>query len=153
ELVYQIGLDLVAGAGVVSHGNRSSWTDFDFRMDDVLRPIAFGCGDITGQAEVREGGKRDVVRASNAGFEHAAAPHRNTIALTDVVNGNGFAKPADPADLDIDDAAGAQFDGFLGVADGADGFVETNGCLQKPLQLCVLKNVIVPSRRLQYQKA
>src|SRR5579864_2914398 len=88
----------------------------------------------------------------NAGFEHAAAPHGNAVALANVVNGDGFAESAQAPDFDIDNAAGAQLDGSFGIAGLANRFVEANRGFQLALQLRMLKDVVIPERLLDHEQ-
>ena len=59
------------------------------RHDDVALPIALARRDVAGQHEIRQRGERDVVRAADARFEHAAAPDRDAVRLGDIVHALG----------------------------------------------------------------
>jgi hypothetical protein len=54
--------------------------------------------------------------------------------------------------LDVDDAAGAQLDGLLGVVRGADAFVQADGGLELGLQLGVVDDVVVAERLLDHHQ-
>src|SRR5262245_10262131 len=99
-------IELVAEAGLIADFDGAPRSGFDGWLNDVLLPIAFARGDVAGEYEIGEGGERDVVRASDAGFEHAAAPNGNTRSLRDVVNTLGFGKSAHTAQFDVYDATG-----------------------------------------------
>src|ERR1700730_880604 len=97
--------DSIAGSRLVANRNHSLWRHSHFRVDDVFFPVAFGSRDVSGQAEILECGKRDVVSTSNAGFKHAAAPDRNLLAVADIMNLSCFRKSSDAADFDVNDTA------------------------------------------------
>src|ERR1043166_8148905 len=61
------------------HADGSLRGNRHFRLDDVFMPVAPAGGHVAWQNKIRQSGKRDVVRAPDSGFEHAAAPHRNAI--------------------------------------------------------------------------
>ena len=128
--------------GVVSTGG----------LDDVALPVALAGRDIAGQHEIRQRGERDVVRAPDAGFQHAAAPHRDAGGLRDIVHALGLAESAHAAQLDVDDAAGAQADGLLGVVRGADALVQADGRLELGLQRGVVDDVVVRQRLLDHHQ-
>src|SRR5262249_18715763 len=108
-------IELVAEAGLIADFEGAPRSGFDGWLNDVLLPIALAGGDVTGKNEIGEGGERDVVRASDAGFEHAAAPHRDARGLRHVMHTLGFGKATHAAQFDINDAAGPQTDGLLGM--------------------------------------
>src|SRR5580700_7512802 len=119
QLLDEIFFNAIAGSRLVADRNHSFRRYLNFRIDDVFLPVAFGGGDGSGQAEVLQRGKRDVVGAADAGFEHATAPDWDLLGVADVVDFHGFAETADPADFDVDDAACAGLDGN-GRGAGAD---------------------------------
>src|SRR5437763_9900325 len=90
--------------------------------------------------------------APYAGLEHAAAPDRDIVVLADIVDFFSFAEAAYPANLDINDAAGAGFDGGCGVAGMAYRLIQANRGLQFALQPCVIIDVVVPQRLLDHQQ-
>ena len=49
----------------------------NLRLDDVLSPVAAGCGDVAGKREVGKRRQGDIVRATDAGLQHSAAPDRD----------------------------------------------------------------------------
>src|SRR5207245_73749 len=138
---------LVTDTGTRGHANGSLRRDGHFGIDDVFGPIALAGGDITGKREVRQGGEGDVMRAADAGFEHAAAPHRNAVIAAEVVDAPRRGESAHTAQLHIDDAAGAQRNGRLRVLFGMDAFIETDRRLELALQFRVAPD-IVPAERL-----
>src|SRR5260370_10923108 len=107
---------------------------------------------IAWEGEPRQRGKRDVVRASDACFEHSAAPHGNVRLPRRVVDGNRFRQPAYAANFDVDDPASAQFDRRLRITTVADGFIQTNGGLDLLLQRGVVVKVVPPERLLDHQQ-
>ena len=60
--------------------------DFDGRRDDVAGPITLAGRNVAGQHESGERRERNVMRAADAGFEHASAPHRNAVGVGEIVN-------------------------------------------------------------------
>ena len=74
-------------------------------------PVALAGGNVAGQREIRQRGKRNVVRAADARLEHAAAPHRHVVLLAEIVNALCHFEAADAAQLDIDNFARAQSHG------------------------------------------
>ncbi len=80
----------VADAGRGGNFYRALRRDFHFRLDDVFGPVAAAGGDVAGQSEIRQRGHGDVVRATDAGFEHAAAPDRDGFLLAEIVDAAGW---------------------------------------------------------------
>ena len=148
----EIVIELVAEAGLVANRDGAVRRGFHRGLDDVALPVALAGRDIAGQHEIRQRGERDVVRAADARFQHAAAPHRNAGGLRDIVHALRFGEAAHAAQLDIDDAAGAQSDRLLGVMRGADAFVQADGRLQLRLQLGVIDDVVVRQRLLDHHQ-
>src|ERR1700731_4737940 len=62
----------VADAGSGGNANGSLPRNFNFWLNDVGLPIASAGRHITWQRKIWKRGDGDVVRAANAGFEHAA---------------------------------------------------------------------------------
>ncbi len=75
-------------ANTRAHRERESCLAGDryFGLNDIFDPVAAAGGDVPGQREIFQRGKRDVVRPADAGLEHAAAPDRNLPRLAEVVN-------------------------------------------------------------------
>ena len=92
------------------------------------------------------------MRASHARFEHAAAPDGNAVRLSQVVNAQGFAKPADATELDVDDAAGLQPDRLFGVMHGANAFVEADGRVELRLQRRMIDDLVMRQRLLDHHE-
>ena len=84
------------------------------------------------------------MRAADAGFEHASAPHRNAISLCCVVDGDSLAESANAADFDVDDAAGAVLNRSLRIASAANGFIETDCGLKLLLEVGVKVEIVIP---------
>src|SRR5207244_3333940 len=89
-----IMIDFVTEAYAIGDLDRSVRRDLDTRRNGVALPIAFARRDIAREDEVRQGRKRDVVGAADAGFEHASAPDGNAVGLGQVMNTDRLAKSA-----------------------------------------------------------
>src|SRR5260370_20930282 len=101
-------LDAIKARGIANswrggHTDGAFWRDLDFRLDDVFGPIAAARGDVSGQREIRQRGHGDVVRAADAGFEHATAPDRGGFRLAEMVDAARGGGAADACDCAIDD--------------------------------------------------
>src|ERR1044071_483118 len=123
-------IERVSESGLVADGDGATRRGLDRRLNDVALPVAFAGGNVAGQHEVRQRRHRDIVRATDAGFEHAAAPHRNAGRLRYVVHLLRLGEAADAPQLDIDDAARPHANRLLRVVRRADALVETDGRLQ-----------------------
>src|ERR1035438_6425243 len=130
----EIEIELVAETGSVAQRNGAVGRSFHLGRDDVLFPVALTGRDVAGEHEVGQAGEGDIVGAPDAGLEHAAAPDRNAGGLRDIVDAFGLAESGDAAELDVDDAAGVQLDGLLGVTRGANALVEADGGLELGLE-------------------
>src|SRR5580693_7981960 len=141
-------------ADAQSGGNfyRAFCGDFHFRLDYIFGPVAAAGGDVAGQREIRQRGHGDVVRAADAGFQHASAPDRNGFLLAKIVDAAGCGVSADAAQLHIDDFAGADFDGGAGVLDVMDAFVEADRSFELALQRGVRIDVVVAQRLLDHDQ-
>src|SRR5271168_5099182 len=126
--------------------------DFYFRLDDVFGPIAAAGGNIAGQREIRQRGHGDVVRAADAGFQHAAAPDGNGFLPAEIVNAAGWGVAADAAQFYIDDLAGADFDGGAGMLNIVNAFVKADGRIELALQRGVGVNVVVAQGLLDHDQ-
>src|SRR5579885_11736 len=91
--------------------------------------------------------KSDVVGAADAGFQHAAAPHRYSVALTKIVNALCDGVTANASHFDVDNATSAEFDSGKRLLFRVNALVQTDGGLQALLQLNVAVE-IVPAERL-----
>src|SRR3990172_11916478 len=98
---------LVPDPGPGRHADRALLGNSHFGLDDILGPVAAAGRYVAGQREIGQRRKRDVMRAADAGFQHAAAPHRNALVAAEIMNAPRRAVAAHAAQLDIDDAAGA----------------------------------------------
>src|SRR5207302_11080203 len=104
------------------------------------------------QGEIFKRGKRDIVAAADAGFQHATAPHWNAVFPGHVVHGNGLTEAAHAPDLDIDDAAGGQLDCSLSVAGVVNGLIQADAGLDLLLKLRVKVKIIMPERLLNHEQ-
>src|SRR2546430_7616000 len=73
--------------------------------------------------------------AAEAGSQHPAAPHWNSMLLAKIVNAPRHRVPADAAELDVDDLAGAQLDGGPRLLFRVDALVQADRRVQPFLQL------------------
>src|SRR5271170_5460922 len=126
--------------------------DFHFRLDDVFGPIAAAGGKVAGLREIRQRGHSDVMRAADAGFQHASAPHGDGFLLAEIVDAAGGSVAADAAELHIDNFAGADFDGGAGVLDIVDALVQANGSFELALQRGVGIDVVVAQRLFDHDQ-
>src|SRR5262249_21222458 len=108
--------------------------------------------DVARQNEVRERGQCDIVRASDAGFQHTATPDGNARGLSDIVNSLRFPETRDAAQLDIDDAARAQTNGLLGMVRGADAFIEADRGFQLRLKRGVVDDLVMRKRLFDHHQ-
>src|SRR5438128_12437938 len=92
------------------------------------------------------------VSAANAGFEHASTPHRQVMALAEIVNLLGLAKSSHAADFDIHDPASSGFDGSGTIAGVTNGFIEADRSVQFTLKPCVVIDVIIPERLFDHEQ-
>src|ERR1019366_3304899 len=152
DAAHEIEIDGVAEAGFVAQRYGAVRRGFDGGLDDVPLPVALAGGDIAGEHEGGQAGERDVVGAPDAGLQHAAAPDRDAGGLGDIVHAFSLAESGDAAELDVDDAAGAQLDGLLGVARGANALVEADGGLELRLERGVIDDVVVIQRLLDHHQ-
>src|SRR5271156_4765866 len=150
-------LDALHARGVADSrrgGNfyRASRRDFHFRLDDVFGPVAAAGGYVARKREIRQRGHGDVVRAADAGFQHASAPDGDSFLLAEIMNAAGCGVAAEAAELHIDYFAGADFDGGAGVLDVVNTFVETDGSFELALQRGVGVDVVVAQGLLDHDQ-
>src|SRR5690242_17159659 len=143
---------LVANSGRGRHANGSVRRHFHFGIDDIFGPIATAGGNVAGQRKILERRHGNVVRAADAGFEHAAAPDVNGILLAKIVNAASGSVSADAAEFDIDDFAGADFNGGARVLDIVNAFVEANWSFDLALKSGVGKDVVPAERLLDHDE-
>src|SRR5437870_2472715 len=98
----EVKVNGVAEARFVAKRNGPVRRGFHFGSDDVALPISLAGRYIAGHNEIGQRRERDVMRAPNAGFEHAAAPDGDAGGLRDVMNALGFREAAHAAELDVD---------------------------------------------------
>src|SRR5580658_5628603 len=97
------------------HANRPLRRHRHFRLDDVFIPITPARRHIARQSKIREGRKRNIVRAPDSRFEHSPTPYRHSILLAQVMYPPRHGMPANASHLDIDNLAGTQSDCRLRV--------------------------------------
>src|SRR4029078_12525012 len=90
--------------------------------------------------------------AADSAFQHSATPHRDSAVLAKVVQSDGLTEPTHSSHLDIDDAAGAKFDGSLRLPRIVKGFIQADRAFQFPLQLGMMPDVVFPQRLLDHQE-
>src|SRR6266568_883878 len=128
-------------AGTRGYANRT------LRIDDVFLPVAFAGSDIAREGEIGKRREGDIVRAADAGFEHAAAPDGDAVTLAEIVDAPRHGVTADTAKLDVDDLAGAQFDGGTRLLFRMNALIQTNWGVEFLLKFDVAVEV-VPAERL-----
>src|SRR6266699_709625 len=69
------------------HLDRSITGDAYFRNDHVSREVTRTGRDITGKRESWKAGERNIVRTTDARFQHPAAPHRHAFRIAQIMNG------------------------------------------------------------------
>ena len=109
-------------------------------------------GNVAGKGEIWQRGHGDVVRAADAGFQHASAPDGNGFLLAEIVDAAGSGVTSDAAQFHIDDVAGANFDGGASVLDIVNALVEADGCFELALQRGVGVDVVVAQRLLDHDQ-
>ena len=123
-----------------------------FGRDDVFVPVTGAGADVARQRETGQRGHGDVVGTADAGFQHASAPHRDGVFAAEIVNAAGLQVAADASEFDVDDLAGAERDGGLGLLVGVDALVEADGRLQSFLDLHVAEQVVPAERLLDHHQ-
>src|SRR5438876_6063750 len=93
------------------------------------------------------------MRATDARLEHAAAPYRNSVVATDIVNSARFLVASDPPEFDVDDPAGADLDGFARVVRRVDRLIEADRRLDLLLKFGMIDHVFVMQRLLEHHHA
>jgi hypothetical protein len=78
----------------------------------------------------------------NAGLQHAAAPDRNGVIETVLLDFLRFTAAGNAAQFDVNDLARSQLNRSLSIAQAMNAFVQADGCLQLPLQLRMLVDLI-----------
>src|SRR5208337_3573356 len=109
-------------AGRIGHGNRTPNSQ-DRRSDDIVAIVPVRARDITGQREAWQAGDGYVRGTSDAKLVHPAAPDRDASCVTVVMNPLRLEQAAQPADLDVNDPAGAQVKRLAGVFGRVDALV------------------------------
>src|SRR5712664_2278177 len=147
----EVTADMIAESWCGGDRNRAAGRDFDGRIDEVFLPIAFAGGNVAGQSVAGQGRDGDVVSATDAAFEHPAAPDWNAARQAERVDLPSAGVAADAAELDVNDARGAEVESSLRITGVANGFVEANRGLQLFLELGMVEDVIPPERLLHHQ--
>ena len=130
DLPYILVVQFVAESGLVTDHDGAARRSLDRRLNDVPLPITLAGRYVPGQHEIRQGCERNIVRPADPRFKHSAAPYGDSRRLRHIVHAPRLRESTDPSELDIDDAAGAQFDRLLGVVRRADAFVKADGRFQ-----------------------
>src|SRR5437016_9859546 len=60
--------------------------NLDFRDNHIPRKVTRTGRDITGKRESGKAGERNIVRTTDARFQHPAAPHRHTFRIANIMN-------------------------------------------------------------------
>ena len=105
--------------GAVRHRNRAVGGDLDRRLDEIGIEVALAGRDVAGQREIRQRRQMDVGARP---MPDSSMPPCHTGMPCDgaeVVEPDRFGEPADPARLDVDDAAGAGGDRLARDADAS----------------------------------
>src|SRR5215475_10509260 len=106
----EVTADMITEAGSIGNADGALRGDFDFRLNNVLDPVALTGGDI---AWKRIAGKRrdgNVVHTTDTRLEHAAAPYGNIFGEAVGLNFAGASVAADAPKFDVDDASSVEFD-------------------------------------------
>ena len=98
---------IVTDSSFIRWDNRSVWGDSNSRFNNVFRPVTRARGNIAGQTKTFKGRESDIMRATDAGFEHPAAPHRHAALATHTLRSFRFRMTANATEFDINDAARA----------------------------------------------
>src|SRR6266700_1772237 len=147
DLLDEVEPWLESDAGPRRNTNRALRRHGDYWRDNIFCPVALAGRHVAGKRKIGQRRKRNVVRAANPRLKHAAAPHRNTVLLADVVNPARHAVAAHPAHFDIDDLARPQLHGRLRLLFAVHAFIQANRSLKPFLKLDVAVE-IVPAKRL-----
>ena len=88
--------------------------------------------------------------ASDARFEHAAAPDGNAVALTHIVHRSRFAVSSNSPQLDIDNATRADFDGLARIVRRVNRLIEADRSSDLALKLGMVDHVLVVQRLFEH---
>ncbi len=144
--------DMIAESRRLRDANRALGRDVHFGLDDVFGPITLASGNVAGERVAGKRGNGYVVSAADAAFQHAATPGRNVLVEAVSLNLARAGVTADAAELYVDDAAGAEFNGSLCVAQMVNRLIETNLRLDLLLKFCVQIDVVPPEGLLDHQQ-
>src|SRR5437899_4265212 len=86
EFLNQVQTRREADAGAGEHADGPLRRDFHFGFDDVGFPVAAAGGNVTGKRKIGQRRERNIVSATDAGFQHPAAPDRYLALLAEVVD-------------------------------------------------------------------
>ena len=100
--------------------------DGDFGLDDVFGPVALARRNVAWQCVSRKRGDGDIVSASDAAFQHAAAPGWNILAEAVGLNLASIGISSDTTQFNIDDAASFKLNRGLRVPQLMNGLIEAN---------------------------
>ena len=104
--------------------------------------------ETSGHNESRKGRHCDILRPPDSGFEHSAAPDRNSPLAAKGLELPGFCMSSHPAEFDIDDPASSDAQRFARVINAQDRFVQTDRRGQFLLQRCVVDDAVIGQRLL-----
>ena len=122
------------------------------RHDDIALEVAAAARDVSGQGEAGEAGQGHVVGPADPRLEHSAAPEGHPALDAEVVDAQGLAVAAHPADLHVDDAAGADVEGLAGPVVARDALVEADRGAHGLLQGRVVHEVVVGQGLLDHEE-
>src|SRR5258706_7837894 len=116
--------DMIAETRRVGNANGSLRGNFDFRLNHIFDPVALAGGDIARQGIAGQGRNRDIVRAADATFEHAATPSRNIPGEAIRLHRARAGMSADAAKFDVDDPRRSELNGGFRLAEAVNWFHE-----------------------------
>src|SRR5580704_14706603 len=108
-------IDFIAKSIPIADSDRTLRGYFDRGHDDVAFPVAAACRNVAGKREVGQRGQSDVMGPANPGFQHAAAPDRNSGAGAHIMHAFGLRESAHTPEFDIYDPPGRQTDRLRGM--------------------------------------
>jgi hypothetical protein len=95
-------------------------------LGEVLGEVAPGGRGVPGHGEAGQAGQRHVGGPADAGLEHPAAPQAGPALPAHLVDLQGFDQPPDPAELEVDDAAGPVVERVGGVVGVLERLIEAH---------------------------
>src|SRR5437868_11097441 len=86
QSLYSFFVNLIAYARPPRRRNRAAWTYRNWRINDVLIPIAFRRRNIARQRKAVQSRHCDIVSPADTGFEHSSAPDRDAFGQRKLLN-------------------------------------------------------------------